>query len=161
MLLLIAAACTTDPSEVNSLEQNNVSKKMLAGIVGTSDSSIVLSAISELAVSAESQRLLSSTVNEILRLKQEGATYVEVNAYMVNFENKVKGSNISSNEKEILLSTLSLVQYDIYATTEEDGGGRKDRDWELSVGTFKVTTPDATQIPSNAEVSEVASEIIE
>ncbi|WP_281228083.1 hypothetical protein [Flavobacterium aquiphilum] len=153
VLLFIAAACSTESYEEDSALQNNVSKKSIPSSIGTSDTSNFSSAISKFDISNEGQKLLISSINEILRLKQEGASYEEVHAYMVEFQTKVMASNISSKEKEILLPSLSLLQYDTYASTEADDGGRKDRDWELSVGTFKVTSFGTSENFSNTTLN--------
>lgn len=157
-LFFIVAACSTDSSEEGSGLQTNVSNKIVPSIIGASGSSNLSSAISQLGISSESQKLLLSSVNEIVRLKQAGASYEEVHAYRVDFKNKVMASTISSKEKEVLLPSLSIVQYDIYAT---EAGGRKDRDWELSVGNFIVrsnTTPvSSSDTVVNVGVSEIIS----
>lgn len=158
VLLFVAAACSTESYDDGSVSQGNVSKKIEPAMIGASGASNISSAISQLKISGESQSLLLSSIDGIVRLKQEGATYEVVHALMVDFENKVMASTISNEEKEILLSSFSIAQYDIYASTEEDGGGRKDRDWELLVANFIVTTStpeSSSDAVVNAEVSEI------
>lgn len=159
VLFFVVAACSTESSEEGSALQNHISKKIFPASIGVSNTSNFTSAISQLELSSEGQNLLTTLLNEILKLKKEGATYEEVHAYLVDFQNKVMASNISSNEKEAILPSLSVVQYDFYASTEADGG-RKDRDWELSVGNFKVTGNSTTESTSDTIVNTDVSETL-
>jgi hypothetical protein len=114
--------------------------------------------ISQSGLSSGAQSLLLNCINGLLYLKAQDASYDEAYAYLVNFEASVLASNLSSYEKEILLSTLSIVRYDIYNTSARK---KKDRDWELSVGNFMATTYGAKKSMPNAIISAGISNILQ
>lgn len=114
-------------------------------------------ALSQSGLSSEAQALLLNCITGLLELKEQDAAYDEAYACLVSFESSVLASNLSSVEKQILLSTLSIVRYDIYNTSARE---KKDRDWELSVGNFMATTYGAKQSLPNAIISAGISNIL-
>ncbi|SEP06628.1 hypothetical protein [Flavobacterium sp. fv08] len=114
-------------------------------------------AVAELGLSIQAQDLLITCIEGLLDLKQQDATYEEAYVYLVSFESAVSASSLSSEEKEILLSTLSIVRYDIYNSS---GRKKKDRDWELSVGSFIATTEAAEESLPNAIIIAGMSSIL-
>lgn len=106
-------------------------------------------AFSQSGLSVQAQTKLVNCFNGLLILKQQDATYDEAYAYLVSYETTVLSSNLSAEEKEVLLSTLSIVRYDIYNSSARK---RKDRDWELSTPNFVATTYGAIQSNSNAVI---------
>ena len=114
-------------------------------------------AISQSGLSSEAQSLLINCITGLLYLKEQDASYDEAYAYLVNFESAVLASILSPDEKEILLSTLSIVRYDIYNASARK---KKDRDWELSVGNFMATTYGAKKSLPNAIISAGISNIL-
>lgn len=114
-------------------------------------------ALSQSGLSSGAQSLLLNCITGLLYLKEQDASYDEAYAYLVNFESAVQASNLSSDEKEILLSTLSIVRYDIYNSSARK---KKDRDWELSVGNFMATAYGAKKSQPNAIISAGISNIL-
>lgn len=113
-------------------------------------------AIAQSGLSTLAQTMLSNCITGLIQLKEQDAAYDEAYAYLVGFESSVEASSFSANEKAILLSTLSIVRYDIYNTSAREG---KDRDWELSVGNFVATVYGAVQSIPNAIISAGISSI--
>ena len=106
-------------------------------------------ALSQSGLSAQAQTKLVSYYNGLILLKQQDAAYEDVYVYLVGHEATVHSSNLPAAEKEVLLSTLSIVRYDIYNSSERK---RKDRDWELSTPNFVTTIFGAIQSNSNAVI---------
>jgi len=106
-------------------------------------------AVSQSGLSSQAQNKLVNCFNGLLLLKQQYAAYEEVYLYLVGYEATVQSSNLSASEKEVILSTLSIVRYDIYDSSERK---RKDRDWELSTPNFVAITYGAIQSNSNAVI---------
>lgn len=114
-------------------------------------------ALSQSGLSSQAQTLLLNCITGLLQLKEQDATYDDAYAYLISFESSVASSNLSLTEKAILLSTLSIVRYDIY---NDSARKKKDRDWELSVGNFMATAYGAIQSISNAVISAGISNIV-
>lgn len=114
-------------------------------------------AISQSGLSGQAQSFLLNCITGLLELKQQDAAYEEAYAFLVNFESAVSASDLSSVEKEILLSTLSIVRYDIYNASARK---KKDRDWELSVGNFMATAYGARESLPNAIINAGISNIL-
>ncbi|WP_343590843.1 hypothetical protein [Flavobacterium sp.] len=114
-------------------------------------------AISQSGLSTQAQGMLLNCISGLLLLKEQDAAYDEAYAFLIAFESQVISSNLSAEEKQILLSTLSIVRYDIYNGSARKG---KDRDWELSVGNFVSTAYGAKQSSSHAIINAGISNIL-
>jgi hypothetical protein len=103
-------------------------------------------ALTQSGLSSQAQNLLLGCINGLQYLKNQDAAYEEAYSYLVSYEAAVEQSVLSAAEKEILLSTLSIVRFDIYNSSARK---KKDRDWDLSV----ATTYGAIKSTPNAVIS--------
>lgn len=114
--------------------------------------------IQGLDLQPETKGYLTTTLNQLANLKSNDVTYDSVYTALVTTEEAIDASTISQDDKQVLLTTLSIVRYSLYNKSRRK---RRDRDWEISVGNFLMIAYGATESEPNALINGVATDFIE
>jgi hypothetical protein len=95
----------------------------------------------------EGQSMFLELIDSLGELKANDERYDVVYDFLAGYENTVSLSDLHNADKQILLTTFSILRNGYYVESRKR---RKDRDWELSIGHIAATA-------YGAEVSEANS----
>jgi hypothetical protein len=87
-------------------------------------------AIANSSITSEAKRSLCGFMNTVLLWKNDD--FAKIYQSIISYESSViTNPQFSSEDKRIILTASSITRYSLY-----DDTGRKDKDWEASVGNF-------------------------